>query len=290
MLRIIVTALATSALAALGCGHLAAAPRPVASAGLAAPPAELPAELRALEPALARHAVVMFGELHGTTELPAFVGEVVAALASRGKVVLALEIPITDQADLERFVASDGTAAARAELLAGPFWSATYQDGRRSVAMLHLLERVRQLRAGGAAIEAFAFDVPDFDRGERDRGMADNLLRARAAEPDATWVLLAGDLHVVRGEHPMVPGKRWMAGHVIDAGVPVVSLQPWHAGGSAWVCTDDVAAHCGPREGPGRAAGARGVVLEPSSEGAYDGRYVVGPITASPPAIGATAR
>ncbi|WAS91908.1 hypothetical protein [Nannocystis punicea] len=60
-------------------------------------------------------------------------------LAQGRPLVLALEIPTTEQARIDRFLASSGDAAARAELVSGDFWTFPMQDGRRSQATVDLL-------------------------------------------------------------------------------------------------------------------------------------------------------
>ncbi len=245
------------------------------------PPAA-PSAAAAILPPLERGAVVVFGEMHGTRELPAFVGDVVTELAGRGNVVLALEVPESDTAALTRYLASDGGDAAQGELLAQPFWAAEYQDGRRSVAMLGLLDRVR---SHDAAVDVVGFDTDRFESAEqRDRRMAENLAALRKQRPDAAIVALVGNLHGARGELPDFPGRGWMAGFLVTAGVEVVSLDARYDGGSAWTCVDGDASHCG--VGEVRVASAEaGIHLAPSKDGNYDGWYGVGRVSAAPPAI-----
>lgn len=254
--------------------------RPVRDAGTRVPP--LPDAIAAIQPAVERGAVVVFGELHGTREVPAFVGDVVSELARRGNVVLALEIPGGHTPALARYLASDGGDAARTQLLADPFWAAAYQDGRRSVAMLALLDR---LRADHAAVDVVGFDIDGAGSPEqRDRSMAENLAGLRKQRPGDAIVVLVGSLHGARGELAFFPGRGWMAGFLVEAGVEVVSLDLRHAGGSAWTCIDGEASHCGMGEVGARPA-SPGIHLAASTDGNYDGWFGVGSLTAAPPAI-----
>src|SRR5947207_10012966 len=135
----------------LGCGSTA----PPAAALARPPPVatlELPAEV------LPSHGTLLIGDLHGTREIPAFVGRLVATVAAREPVVLALEIPPTEARAIQGFLGSDGSAARRRELVAGTWWQERYQDGRRSVAMADLLETVRALRAAGKPIDVVTID------------------------------------------------------------------------------------------------------------------------------------
>src|SRR5262245_28191283 len=104
-----------------GCGSTAS---PVAAPARPPPvPAlELPAEV------LPPHGTLLIGDLHGTREIPAFVGRVVATVAAREPVVLALEISTGEARAIQAFLASDGSAAQRRALLAGAWWQAPYQD------------------------------------------------------------------------------------------------------------------------------------------------------------------
>jgi hypothetical protein len=76
----------------------------------------------------------------------------------------------------------------------GDFWSGQ-QDGRRSRAMLDLLDGLRLLRAQGADVRVVAFDpLPDVEPAEREEHMALRLAAARrqhAGRPTlADWELL----------------------------------------------------------------------------------------------------
>jgi len=112
-------------------------------------------EIEGLEPLLAPGAGVLFGEIHGTVESPAFVANA-ACLALRAgfPVTVALEIPREEQPRVDTFLASAGMVADRAALLDSSFWQDKYQDGRRSQAMLSLLDELRRLRRGGHPIRA----------------------------------------------------------------------------------------------------------------------------------------
>lgn len=273
-------------LLAFACSHPDRTPdNPVAPA--ATPTEESPEDVAVLEDALASNAILVFGDTHGTQEIPQFVGRVVDTIARRKPVVLAMEIPHEQDAALARFVRGPGDAAAREALLKEPFWQAEYQDGRRSTAMLALIESIRVLRAGGANVDLFAFDVeagPGVSDRARDRGMADKILALRSRRPDAAIVAYVGSLHAVRGSVDFDPDKRWMARWLIDAGVPVVSLAPRHREGSAWICTDADASHCGPKRLGTRDDHTPGIHLDPTPDGNFDGYFGVGTVSAAAPA------
>jgi hypothetical protein len=271
---------------ALGCGAApppAAVPAPSPPA-TPAPPAAVDVPAEALPP----HGTLLLGELHGTREIPAFVGRLVAAVSAREPVVLALEIPQDHGPAIGAFLASDGGPAARRALLAAPWWQAPYQDGRRSVAAADLLETIRALRAAGRAIEVVAIDhaapaSAAADAETREEAMAGNVIAARRAHPDAALIVHAGNLHTSKREVRFRPGFAWMAMRVAAAGIPLVSLDARYEDGTAWFCRDAVAEHCGVGFVGGRGADL-GIRLEPLASGAYDGWFGVGPLTASPPA------
>jgi len=229
---------------------------------------------------------LLLGDLHGTREIPAFVGQVVAALVATQPVVLGLEILRDQVPSLDTYLASDGGPAARAAALRDPWWQAEYQDGRRSLAMLDLLDTVRRLRAGGARVDIVCFDAnatgPDGAAG-RDAAMAANLIAARSARPDATLVAYAGNAHTRRSAMPKRPDYQWMAMLLAKAGISFVTINAHYTEGSAWICQGGGASGCGPTM-LGGSGDANGVHLEPGTEGAYDGWFGVGAITASPPA------
>jgi roadblock/LC7 domain-containing protein len=183
-------------------------------------------------------------------------------------------------------MASDGGRAAREAFTRDPWWHNEYQDGRRSVAMLELIDTARRLRGGGAKITVACFDMPATDPKDgqtRDNAMAQQVMALRASHPDAALVVYAGNIHTRRAGMARMPGYETMAMRMAKEGVAMVSLNANWAEGSAWVCTGATPSDCGPQFMGGR-ADERGIRLERSKDGAYDGWFGVGAITASPPA------
>jgi hypothetical protein len=263
-----------SLILALGCGS-AAASQPAPAAG----PGRVEVSAEALPP----HGTLMLGDLHGTREIPAFVGRLIATVSAREPVVLGLEIPQAEAPAIQAFLASDGSPATRRRLVAGPWWQDPYQDGRRSVALADLLEQVRTLRAAGRSIEVVVIDEGGRDAEAREAAMADNVIAARRAHPNAALIVYAGNLHTSKREVSFRPGFAWMAMRVAGAGVPLISLDARYADGTAWSCRDAVAERCGVSFAAGRGP-ERGIRLERAPNGQYDGWFGVGPLTASPPA------
>jgi hypothetical protein len=277
-----ITAMRTSILLvlALGCGSApppAAAPTSPPTTPAPPPPIDLSAA------ALPPHGTLLLGDLHGTREIPAFVGRLAAAASAREPVVLALEVWPELAPSIQAFLASDGSPAMRRQLVAGPWWQDPYQDGRRSVALADLLETIRALRAAGRPIEVVAIDDTSRDPEAREEAMAQRVIAARRAHPDATLIVYAGNLHTSKRQVRFRPGFAWMAMRVAGAGIPLVSLDARYADGTAWNCRDAVAEHCGVDFVIGRGP-ELGIRIEPAPSGAYDGWFGVGSVTASPPA------
>lgn len=241
-----------------------------------------------LAPLFTPKSVIFFGELHGTAEAPAFVGDVLChALAAGHKVTLALEAPHEESERFAAFLGSDGGEAARSALLAGPFWTRSYQDGRSSRAMFDLAERARALRAAGSAVDFFLFDAAEPTR-SRDLEMGNRLAAAVKAAPDRMFLALAGNFHSQltkgrQGYPDFVP-----MGFVLQERLgkrPVLALDILYSGGTAWIC--DPSGACGEKKVGGAEGGAEWSVKagpEPTERG-HHGRYFLGEIHASPPAV-----
>src|SRR4051812_4558372 len=87
--------------------------------------------------------VLILGEMHGTAEIPAVVATAACEALRAGRHVgLFMEWPAALQTRLP-----DPTA-----LLADPFFTGSFQDGRRSAAMVGLVATAQRWRAGGAPV------------------------------------------------------------------------------------------------------------------------------------------
>jgi hypothetical protein len=231
---------------------------------------------------VASRRVIFVGEVHGTAETPRLAGDLAChALRADKPVLLALELPASDNALLEKLLETGETGP----LLASPFWSREEQDGRSSQAMLELLQRAHALRAAGKPIEVVGFEVERTAGtmpAERDRAMAEQLLGAMQAHPGSLVVALAGNVHGRRTLGvPWDPIYQPMAAYL---GERVVSLLAWAQHGSAWNCqSDGCSAHS---FGDTSAAPiAPAIRLLPEPQDGYDARVELGRFTASPPAL-----
>jgi hypothetical protein len=243
---------------------------------------------------LAGKRLIVFGELHGTVEGPAFVARVLCSLAQRGDtLLLGLEIAATEQAVLDRYLRSAGTEEDRARLREMSLWNGDprWYDGRASVAMFDLIDAARRLRAAGTKIEIAGFK-PDFKpiEGEAplaraaryEQEMAAHLTRATEPASGAIAVVLVGRAHASRRPFSD-PGYPPMFTHL--PGDDALNLTMAHADGTAWVLMDGVSM---PRPMAARSCTPPSRPVEPIELGfappGFDGCYSVGPITAAPPA------
>ncbi len=245
---------------------------------------------------LKRGNVVLFGEVHGTQEVPAFIAEVICTAAKkRIPITLGLEIPSDEQASIDRFLDSRGGRAAEARLIEGAFWRGQLLDGRSSVAMLHLIDEVRALRASGYKARIVAYDSkPGTASQERDRVMAQNLAAVAGRERGNLLIVLSGNVH-----NRLTRGVAWNneyepMGYLLTKSISslrIVSLDVSHEGGEAWGCrspsrnSDQVI--CAPYSyRPQVGATAWSVKLTAAPGAPFSGTYGVGRITASLPAKG----
>ncbi|MCE3261882.1 MAG: hypothetical protein K0R43_961 [Pseudoduganella sp.] len=257
-----------------------------ATAGAQAAP--LPCQPQSLlDAATIRERVILVGELHGTNEMPAFVSGLACSLLQQGRqVVLALEVPADVQPALERYLASDGGAAARQPLYAGSFGK--LNDGRGSVAMMAMLEQVRLLRQAGAPIGLAATDMNSsqfamkpgekWNPNARDRIMAKNIAALAGAQPDAVVLSLSGNLHATKRMGGMVGADYKPLGYLLSRQMPTHAIAFAHGAGAAWICmgVKDGKLQCGVDD--------VGALDDAGGAPGYDRVVKLGGLTASPPA------
>lgn len=228
--------------------------------------------------------IIVIGELHGTAEVPAAFAEMVCEAAQRGPVTVALELPQGMQPEMDAFLAAEDDAAALLALEGTPFLDPTMIDGRTSLAMVAMLNRIRALRAEGLDVTIHLFQPSTrrpsgFEQSWYELDMAKALAVGIYARPESRVLVLVGNLHARKVGIAEVPEVGLPAIAHLPA-TEVLSLKVAQQGGEAWNC----GSACGAN--PVRStyeASARGVILESDDAGAYDGLLAVGPTTASPP-------
>lgn len=254
-------------------------PAPVPAGSAIADSQECGPDIGGLE-AIASAPAVLLGEMHGLASAPAFTVDLACRLAfsSRSqRVLVAVEIPDTEQPRIDAFLASEGRGADRAAVTAGAFWTGT-RDGRSSIARLDMLERIRVLRRRGASIRVRAIDGATANR---DEAMAKNVVAA-ANERVGPVLVLVGNLHARTrpGGNP-----KWM-GEIVRAGLPgVVSLDNRYGAGEGWFCAPDCGRHKLSAQ-DGETDGRWRVELFPApDEKGFSGVWRIGPARASEPAV-----
>jgi len=189
------------------------------------------------------HRLILIGEKHGTREIPILVGRLVGAYALEGPVLLALEMPASEQPSLRRYLASDGSDAARRMLMATPFWTVDgdQHDGRRSHDMVDLVEHIRKLKSQGQDVSMMAYDV---ERGtprspnHRDQAMAARVRAAYAALGHGRLLVLGGNVHAMLEKRDGAPAEM-----PVPMGYWLRDLGPWSVDivarrGAFWGCRD----------------------------------------------------
>jgi hypothetical protein len=259
--------------------------------GLTTAPLETPvsgggtcAGVAGVDQLLAPGIVVLVGEIRGTEQPPRFVSALACNAVGAGfTVTVALDIPSDEAARVDAYLASAGSDADRAELLAGPFW-VSGTDGRSSVAIAALLDDIRRARSAGMPLDVVLInEVGSSDPADL---MAGRIADAASSNDEGIVVALMADIDaavtpvVVTSVAPV--GQQVMAIIGTDR---VVALDVVHAGGTAWACAPTCGESTVQGTGPSDPAFSLSLHLGDPSSG-YHGEYSVGPLSASPPAVG----
>ncbi len=256
------------------------------------PAAAVCKDISGLAAVLAPGAGLLLGEMHGTVESPEFVANAAClALAAGLPVTVALEIPREETSRVDAFVSSAGGEKDRAALLAGPFWRAEFQDGRRSEAMFALLDRLRQMHESRLPIRVELLDRAETPKtsAARDRWLAESLGEAFDKTPGGVVIALMGNVHTrIRRGVPW-DAEYEPAGFVLYQSKPqlrLTALDVSYQGGQAWICNTPEPSSCQVRPLSGRPdAPAQGIELFPEVANGHNGVYQVGELNASPPMI-----
>lgn len=240
--------------------------------------------------------VIVVGEIHGTEQAPAFVGQLVCGTLKLGRpVVLALERDGAEQQALNRYLASDGLPADVQALLATGAWQQPVQDGRNSQAMLALIEQMRQWRRAGQRVGVLAMQMdwgapvlPKAELGKQpwtpadaahfsamnDRAMADKVWGTALSYPAYTVIALAGNMHTALGSASRAQSEASPSfTDLLAQRMPVHIVGVGSQGGTSWNLT---------AQGMGARPVMRGPLYKPDSH--IDTQVDLGKITASPPA------
>lgn len=227
---------------------------------------------------------LVFGETHGTVEMPKAFAEIVCAIAPKRAVVVTVEYPVDETDAFATYLASKGGPGDRAKLFEDARWAQGKQDGRKSQAIFGMLQRLRALRAGGAKIDiATHLKMRPKSAADHEAGMAEGLVAIAKRFPAAQIVTLVGNAHAIR-----VRGAGGAAFPPMAAQLPegqVYSVIFTGPAGTAWVCKSggEMTVVCGEHDIPGRIRTASPALL--LEKLGYDLQIELGSTTASPPAF-----
>lgn len=222
--------------------------------------------------------MLLFGEMHGSVEAPTLISELACALSRSQEIAVGLEMPTQDQPLIDAYLKSRGTKAAVAALISSDFWQKG-RDGRSSRAMLKLVEDVRTLRAGGKAVDLFAFDDQPGTNLERNVAIANGIRRYRVAHPNVQIIALMGNIHAMRSEIH-IDGKILTPSGSLLSDLSPVSISIEYPAGTIWACMPV----CGIQNLTSRStAGVSPGFKKGASIGGYNYSFLLSSITASPP-------
>lgn len=244
------------------------------------------APLPGIETLLARpERILVVGETHGTAETPAAFLAMVCEAAAQGPVTVGLEMPESDRGLLDTVMSAPDEATATRFLRAGDFGDPRRDDGRNSQAMFDMIIGFWRLRAAGhdVVLRPFAARMSVIrgrDQAWWELEMAYGMSRPLIDRPDARLLILVGNLHARKTRFDRWPDVGLPAAGHLHA-TDTLTLNVAQQGGQAWNCQEE----CGAHDSRGvYTPDARGIILGPVEDGAYDGVLAVGPTTASPPA------
>jgi len=232
-----------------------------------------------LIPAIESSDLIIFGEQHGTTEIPLFVAEVVCSLSAIEPVNLLLELEAANQADLEEFLKSRGSDTDKRRFIDAVFRQKDDQhDGRTSVAMFKLIDHARDLKRTGRKISVRFFaptpNISNFDQSEYEIEMAQNIRAAVTIDRNAMNIALVGNFHSRRISD--VSGLKVVPAASLIRDLRIFSLVSSSIAGEAWQCRED---GCGVKQLSGTTAPPkRGVRAFPTNMSGYDGVFSVGTV------------
>lgn len=254
-----------------------------------------------------RARIVVFGEIHGTRESPAFVGNLACALTSKGeRILVAVEHFSVVDGDFQKAWALPDAGFVPALVKSG--WAGR-EDGVASEAMLAMLVRLHRLAQAGRKIDIVAFSgIKDAAQGRKfaklggqgphDAAQAENIREAAARRRYDHVLVLAGNIHARK--HPVThatPAFEPMAMRLSRSAF-LVTLNMKVAGGTVWTCEpktngrdgeddSECAAHPAWTDAKLRRKPfiALGALPDQQPDPDYDGVYWLGPVSASPPAV-----
>ncbi|MEM6555919.1 MAG: hypothetical protein AAF642_08600 [Pseudomonadota bacterium] len=233
--------------------------------------------------------IIALGEMHGTNEVPDFVGAILCDLVASGIPVRFGIEAARSQGDALDSLVQNEFSEAQAYAAAPAMWDSP--DGRSSEAVLELFIDISSWRRTGADIGVFAFDFapstfPEDIEVGRHAVMA-SMVDAAAEDFDGAVLLVAGGYHtpIMRRTNEPMSGSM---SNLITAR-PVASFDMRHRGGTAFVTysmdgSETITGELTLSGIQGADMADWSISFEPLGVH-YRGQFSVGAITASPPAF-----
>lgn len=220
--------------------------------------------------------ILIFGEYHGSNEIPIKFSHVVCQFRNarpKEKILIGLELPIEfDQIFINMKAVAPVDAAKMIDQL--PFWR-NFGDGRHSDAMRKLTH----------TLMAYSYEsnghieIVGYQRKKIDSAGAEVIL-ARMLELKADRViLLTGNGHARKSSGLKGPPHPPMGENLLTSGKKVISLDIRYSQGDAWVCLPE----CAKRKLPVIPVRDKSdiVIGQGIADGAYDGYYYIQNLTIS---------
>jgi hypothetical protein len=236
---------------------------------------------------------IIFGELHGSAEIPKFFFDCAREFVDKKEAVtIFLEFPASGNPVVGQFMRGE---IGQDDFIKAPLW--TRQDGRASLAMLGLFRDLKTLAAsrlplsGSGSVSVpvpvpvpvpvFGFDLSGYEP-DREKAMLRNFLSTYSST--GYNLVLTGNVHAM-----LTSGTAWnpdfvpFGKHLRDHAANVVSLDARYPAGSAWVCMPQ----CGvtPLTATDSSAHGPASIVFSSENPTYSGIFFVPSLTASRPVI-----
>ena len=229
--------------------------------------------------------IVVIGEVHGSKEIPEFVGNLLCSLSKNAApYILALEIPTEEQEKLDSYVNRLETVSFEFAFRDSFFWNRPLHDGRSSLAVAHLIERVRQLIIAGAKLKLLAFDSRDYKTGKTAASFASTLEQVLTKTPDYKMIVLTGTNHAAA--RPLSKDVAQISDLALK--YKMHNLLGFFRGGYTWSCRgmtmEEIS--CGKTEIASRLTDIKfenSLFLGPIFAPSFSGAYFIDGLSSSPP-------
>jgi hypothetical protein len=228
-----------------------------------------------LKQRLPQAGTIIFGEPHGSAEIPRFFFECAREFAeNKESIRIFLEFQASENLTVEKFMRAE---IGEDELIKAPHWSR--QDGRSSLAMLGLFRDLKSLPVARLAVVGFDLSGNEPDR---EKAMLGNFMTGYSVS--AYNLVLTGNMHarLSRGtpwNPDLVPFARHLKEHVAN----VISLDAHYPAGSAWMCAPVCGATPLNPTGAGKRPAGNAQIVYSAKDPAFSGYFRVDSITASRP-------